>query len=226
MCRRSRSSSRAATKAFARVCRRDLREGSRRYGDREHNTPTIGAGAVIRPAVGARAGRAADDRGALFIVFGLYAWQRFTSDEPVVYADIEEHFKYGSTGGEHESGFPYWIFQAMPQVCAQHLPGPGYASLGMIFEEGNDLPVGMSKRRYQGIDRTFLNCAVCHASTVRDAPRREATRLPRHAREHLRHHGVSEISSSRAARIRNSAEEYVVPEVRASCSKRAARIST
>jgi mono/diheme cytochrome c family protein len=28
----------------------------------------------------------------------------------------------------------------------------------------------MSKRRHQGIDKTFLNCAVCHASTVRDAP--------------------------------------------------------
>ncbi len=28
--------------------------------------------------------------------------------------------------------------------------GRGYASLGLIFEEGKDLPVGMSKRRYQG----------------------------------------------------------------------------
>ena len=32
----------------------------------------------------------------------------------------------------------------------------------------------MSKRHYQGIDRTFLNCAVCHASTVRDGARSEA----------------------------------------------------
>jgi hypothetical protein len=61
---------------------------------------------------------------------------------------------------------------AMPQVCAKHLPVPeqGYASLGFIFEEGKDLPIGMSKRSLQGIDRTFLNCAVCHVSTVRDAP--------------------------------------------------------
>src|SRR3546814_13046346 len=28
----------------------------------------------------------------------------------------------------------------------------------------------MSKRNYQGVERTFLNCAVCHTSTVRDAP--------------------------------------------------------
>jgi hypothetical protein len=106
----------------------------------------------------------------LALVFGIYLWQRFGTDRPTEYADIEQHFKYGSTGGEHESGFPYWIFQALPQVCAEHLPGKGYASLGLIYEEGHDLPVGMSKRHHQGIDKTFLNCAVCHASTVRDAP--------------------------------------------------------
>jgi mono/diheme cytochrome c family protein len=105
----------------------------------------------------------------LGIAAGIYLWNRFSGDLPVEYADIEQHFKYGSTGGERESGFPYWIFQALPQVCAEHLPGKGYASLGLIYEEGKDLPVGMSKRKFTGIDRTFLNCAVCHASTVRDA---------------------------------------------------------
>lgn len=104
------------------------------------------------------------------IALGVYLAFLLRDDQPVVYADIEEHFKYGSTGGERESGFPYWIFQALPRVCARHLPGTGYASVGMIYEEGKDLPVGMSKRRYQGIDRTFLNCAVCHTSTVRDSP--------------------------------------------------------
>ncbi|MET0733217.1 MAG: cytochrome c [Casimicrobiaceae bacterium] len=106
----------------------------------------------------------------LAFVFGLYLWQRFGTDRATEYADIEEHFKYGSTGGEHESGLPYWIFQALPQVCAEYLPGKGYASLGMIYEADRDLPIGMSKRHHQGIDKTFLNCAVCHVSTVRDAP--------------------------------------------------------
>jgi len=104
------------------------------------------------------------------IALGVYVAIVLMEDEPATYADIEQHFKYGSTGGERESGFPYWIFQALPRVCSHHLPGPGYASLGLIFEEGKDLPVGMSKRRYQGLDRTFLNCAVCHTSTVRDSP--------------------------------------------------------
>ena len=109
------------------------------------------------------------------VIAGIYLWARFGGDEPVDYSKIEDHFKYGSTGGEHETGFPYWIWQAMPQVCAEHLPGKGYASLGMIYEKESDgkekdLPIGVSKRRYQGVDRVFLNCAACHTSTLRDKP--------------------------------------------------------
>ena len=95
---------------------------------------------------------------------------RFSADEPVSYPDIERHFLYGSTGGERNSGFPYWIWQVLPKVCAKYLPGDGYASLGMIFEQGRTLPVGVSMRRNLGLDRVFLNCAACHAGTVRDTP--------------------------------------------------------
>jgi mono/diheme cytochrome c family protein len=106
--------------------------------------------------------------------FGL---ARFAGDLPEDHADPEDHFKYGSTGGERVSGFPYWIWRALPQVCAEHLPGPGYASLGLIYENGpdgkpHDLPVGMSRRRYQGVERVFLNCAACHTGTMRSAPGR------------------------------------------------------
>ena len=80
----------------------------------------------------------------LIVLAGGYALVRFLPDEPVTHADPLEHFKYGSTGGERESGFPYWIWQALPTVCAEHLPGRGYASLGFIFEDGRDLSVGVS----------------------------------------------------------------------------------
>lgn len=56
----------------------------------------------------------------------LWLAGRFGGDIPVDYADPVEHFKYGSTGGEHEMGFPYWIWRALPEVCSQYLPGPGY----------------------------------------------------------------------------------------------------
>jgi Cytochrome c len=101
---------------------------------------------------------------------------RFAVDSPVDYANIEEHFKYGSTGGEREAGFPFWIWKAIPQVCGdklqagKHYPGQELKALGFIYEGDNALPVGMSTRRHMGVDRVFLNCAVCHTSTVRDTP--------------------------------------------------------
>jgi hypothetical protein len=108
--------------------------------------------------------------------FVAYAAWRFGGDTPVDYAAIEDHFKYGSTGGERESGFPYWIWKALPHVCEDKLPegkkfpGQEYRALGFVYEGRRDLPVGVSKRRHMGIDRVFLNCAVCHTSTVRDTP--------------------------------------------------------
>ena len=54
---------------------------------------------------------------------GLLFLKRFTEDIPVDYANPTEHFKYGSTGGEHEMGFPYWIWKALPEVCPQHSRG-------------------------------------------------------------------------------------------------------
>lgn len=110
------------------------------------------------------------------IYTGVSLVVRFTQDEPVRYDDDEEHFKYGSLGGEREAGFPYWVWKVLPKVCADHLPGGArypnreYAALGFLYEGERDLPVGVSKRRHLGIDRVFLNCAACHASTVRETP--------------------------------------------------------
>ncbi|GKS57375.1 hypothetical protein YTPLAS18_09020 [Nitrospira sp.] len=114
---------------------------------------------------------------------------RFLQDEPVRYADDEDHFKYGSLGGEREAGLPYWVWRALPMVCADHLPrgervpGQEYKALGFVYEGDRDLPIGVSKRRHLGIDRVFLNCAACHAGTVRatqSSPPRIYTGMPAH----------------------------------------------
>jgi hypothetical protein len=115
---------------------------------------------------------------AVVLLSSLYLAVRLTRDRPVDYTDVVDHFKYGSTGGERMSGFPYWIWVALPELFPEHLPdkkpGRGYTSFGMIYEKGKDprydLPIGVSRRNVQGIDRVFLNCAVCHTGTVRDAP--------------------------------------------------------
>ena len=106
----------------------------------------------------------------IVLVTGGILAARFSADVPVAYSDPEQHFLYGSTGGEREMGFPYWVWRALPEICGEFLPGDGFESLGLVVEPGRDLPVGMSKRRHLGMDRVFLNCAACHASTLRTAP--------------------------------------------------------
>lgn len=118
----------------------------------------------------------------IVIVVSVYALMRLFDDEEVAYEDIEAHFKYGSTGGERGwkqqfgFGIPYWIWVALPELFPEYLPdgrpGRGYASLGMIYEDGTDprfdLPIGMSMRRVQGIDRVYFTCSVCHTGSVRE----------------------------------------------------------
>jgi hypothetical protein len=108
------------------------------------------------------------------LLLAAYFAIRLQRDSPVTYADVEDHFKYGSTGGERDAGLPYWLWKVLPEMFPEHLPGKGLQSLGFIFDptrpHDQDLPVGVSKRNVQGIDRVFLNCAVCHVGTVRDTP--------------------------------------------------------
>jgi len=115
------------------------------------------------------------------LLIAILLAMRFLPDRPVTYSNIEDHFKYGSTGGERNAGFPLFVWKALPVVFADKLPqngGKGYEAFGMVFENDEQghrrqLPVGLMQRRNLGIDRVFVNCAICHATSVRtskDAP--------------------------------------------------------
>src|SRR5262249_28753419 len=114
----------------------------------------------------------------LGILVAIWALIVVGEDRPVAYDEITDHFKYGSIGSEPGGSLlqpiggvlpPYSVFTALPSICPEKLPG-GYASVGLIVEEGHTLPVGVSRRRRIGIDHVGLNCAVCHTGTVRDTP--------------------------------------------------------
>jgi hypothetical protein len=114
----------------------------------------------------------------LLLVAGIWLGLRLRTDRAVAYESIEDHFKYGSTGGERGSGIPYSVFKLLPQIFPEHLPGKDYASFGFIYEKDKDgklkdLPVGFSKRNVMGLDRVFVNCAACHVGSVRDTPQSE-----------------------------------------------------
>lgn len=102
-------------------------------------------------------------------VLGFAAWYTLFRQVPTFYASPDEHFKYGSIGIEPTEGIPFLIWEAMPELCTDRLGAEGYASLGMIWEEGRDTPVGFSKK-IVGFPRIAINCATCHAGTYRTAP--------------------------------------------------------
>lgn len=103
----------------------------------------------------------------LVLALGAGAWNTMFRTFPVELEDDAEYFKYGTIGIEASAGIPYWIWLVLPRVFPQHLPGPGgYASLGVTWEEGSELPVGFSKTTI-GFPRVGANCSFCHTSTYR-----------------------------------------------------------
>ncbi len=118
--------------------------------------------------------------GIVILVVVWLAW-RFSSDRPLTFKTAEEHFKYGSIGAEVGGSVfnpiggilpPYWIFKILPDICPDKLPG-GYASLGLIFEKGQDVPIGVTRRHRLGFEQAGLNCAGCHTGTYRASPQSE-----------------------------------------------------
>ena len=156
----------------------------------------------------------------LLLAVVVYAAFRFLPDRAVTYDTMEDHFKYGSTGGDRLTGIPYWIWQAMPLVCAdtlqavagerlapdyldrvaryetgddapakrRELSREGYKALGFMYEpdangQERNLPIGIAQRRSLGLDRVYINCSVCHSSTVREDARQTCNRGAGNARE-------------------------------------------
>ena len=106
-------------------------------------------------------------------VVAFMAWYNlFRVVEVEVQGDgsLRDRFLYASIGTEGKQGMPYWLYVVLPKVFPEYLPGPGgWASLGLPWEQGTAMPMGMSKM-YIGFLRTGINCSFCHVSQVRLSP--------------------------------------------------------
>lgn len=101
---------------------------------------------------------------------GLFTWYKFFREEPQpewITNDPDMRFKYGSIGAERDAGIPYWIFYVLPRMFPEKIPGPnGFASFGVSWEQGRELPVGFTKK-VVGFARVGNNCASCHTANYR-----------------------------------------------------------
>jgi mono/diheme cytochrome c family protein len=88
------------------------------------------------------------------------------------FPDIVEHFKYGSIGAEPYSGIPYRIWRALPKLFPDEFKGRNdYSAFGFLYENDDrgrqrDVPIGIARRVYRGVEVVWFNCATCHAGTV------------------------------------------------------------
>ncbi|NER79948.1 MAG: cytochrome c [Leptolyngbya sp. SIO1D8] len=106
--------------------------------------------------------------GILIAIVLWLVWPLITNNGPVYYADEEEHFRYGSIGGEDSDGFPYWIVKVLPTVFADKLPGEGFTSFGFIQEPDREFPIGFARSTNKfGLDVVTQNCATCHVGLLR-----------------------------------------------------------
>ena len=125
----------------------------------------LGAGIVVLAAL-------------LAVGISIVVW--FQRDVPDTYADINQHYKYGSFGGEADR-LPYWIWRVLPDVFPDLLPerpGNGYERFGFIDDTDaptdHPRPIGISYRELL-VPQMGFSCAACHSGTLRespDAPRR------------------------------------------------------
>lgn len=99
---------------------------------------------------------------------GYGLWYYLLRAEPDAQgATPEEHFKHGAIGLSTDSRLPYYIWQVLPAMFPEKLPGPGgWASFGFIFEPGQEIPIGFSLRRI-GYPALEANCSLCHTGTYR-----------------------------------------------------------
>ncbi|HXJ93263.1 MAG TPA: hypothetical protein VMT20_10335 [Terriglobia bacterium] len=112
---------------------------------------------------------------AVLIVIGAASayglWYYLLRAEPDFQgATPEEHLKYGAIGLSTDSRLPYYIWQVLPAMFPEKMPGPGgWASFGFIFEPGHDTPIGFSLRHI-GYPALEANCSLCHTGTYRTSP--------------------------------------------------------
>src|SRR6267154_3458545 len=119
--------------------------------------------------------------GLVVAIVGIYGAIRMQRNSAEKYPDIVAHFERGSIGADEGSGMPYWVWQALPRLFPEAFDGRlDYRAFGFLYrtdEQGRqeDLPIGISKRDYQGVDLVWFNCAVCHTGTYRTSE--NATRV-------------------------------------------------
>ena len=132
---------------------------------------------------------------ALLAAGGVSGYTFLTKNDPVIYSNIVEQYKYGSFGSEQLQGVPYEIWVVLPEVFPDLLPktpGKGWEKIGFIYEKGHVTPIGTTYRD-KPIGLVGLNCSVCHVGDLPGEAGGAGARRPGHAGESDEDRGLHQL---------------------------------
>ncbi|MEM9557959.1 MAG: hypothetical protein AAGC60_27115 [Acidobacteriota bacterium] len=105
-----------------------------------------------------------------FVGHGVYA-HLIRAEPDTVFDDPEMQYKYGAIGLAIEARVPLYVWEVIPTLCGDSMPDPetGWASFGLIYEDGQEVPIGFAKRQigYPSVEPT---CSLCHTASWRETP--------------------------------------------------------
>lgn len=102
----------------------------------------------------------------LVVLALLVYWLVFATEYVIAQENETEHFLYGSIGSE-TSGLPTQVLLALPAMYEEELGPRGWRHFGLLYERGEELPIGFSRRVIAGVERAWFNCSICHVGTYR-----------------------------------------------------------
>ncbi len=106
-----------------------------------------------------------------FLGYGIYV-NLIKAEPDLEFADPADQYKYAAIGLSMANRIPEYVFDVLPEICPDLLPNngkDGWASLGLIYEPGKSLPVGLAHRQI-GYPSVEPNCAFCHTGAYHTEP--------------------------------------------------------
>jgi len=99
----------------------------------------------------------------------FFTWTKFFREEKEVFANEEEHFKYGSLGAEGRSRHSVLsLARFASRVFPDLMPGPGGYKIAWRGLGGKDMKFRSAFSKKGGrFARITNNCTVCHTATYR-----------------------------------------------------------
>lgn len=93
-------------------------------------------------------------------------------------AECEQEFLNGTYRNEEQQGIPSYVAEALPEMFPELFRADSEAEFRFVRAPGRDLPIGLVKTQYDGIEWITHNCSLCHVAGIRSSQQTATVILP------------------------------------------------